>query len=106
MRKEKILDLARGYWGRSKNCNVLARTRVEKGLGYAYRDRKVNKRKSRELWVQQINAGAREYGVSYSQLVSGLQRGGVDVNRKVMADLARNEPVSFKVLVDISRLFF
>ena len=105
MRKEKILDLARGYYGRGKNCNVLARERVEKGLGYAYRDRKVKKREARTAWVMQLNAGGREHGVSYSRLVAGLNRAGVEVNRKVMADLARNEPLSFRTLAEVAKLF-
>lgn len=105
MRKEKILDLARGFWGRNKNCNKLARMKVEKGLVYQYRDRKVKKREMRSLWVQNTNAAAREYDLSYSKLAHGLTEANVMLNKKVLADLARHEPWSFGACVQIAKLY-
>ena len=99
-RRKKILKLAKGYRGRSKNNLRLASERVEKGLQYAYRDRRAKKRAFRSLWIQRINAGAREHGMTYSQLMNGLNRAESGIDRKVLSDLATNEPAAFKSLVD------
>ena len=94
------MRLAKGYYGRRKNVWTVAKNAVEKGLLYAYRDRKVKKREFRALWIQRINAGAREHGLSYSQLMGGLKKVGIELNRKVLADLALNHPVAFKGIVE------
>ena len=94
------MRLAKGYYGRRKNVWTVAKNAVEKGLLYAYRDRKVKKREFRALWIQRINAGAREHGLSYSQLMGGLKKAGIELNRKVLADLALNHPAAFKGIVD------
>ncbi|WBA42942.1 50S ribosomal protein L20 [Hymenobacter canadensis] len=99
-RRKKIMRLAKGYYGRRKNVWTVAKNAVEKGLLYAYRDRKVKKREFRALWIQRINAGAREHGMSYSQLMGGLKKVGIDLNRKVLADLALNHPAAFKGIVE------
>ncbi|MGI4865503.1 MAG: 50S ribosomal protein L20 [Janthinobacterium lividum] len=99
-RRKKIMRLAKGYYGRRKNVWTVAKNAVEKGLLYAYRDRKVKKREFRALWIQRINAGAREHGLSYSQLMGGLKRAGIDLNRKVLADLALNHPAAFAGIVE------
>ena len=87
-RRKKILKQAKGYFGRRKNVYTVAKNAVEKALSYAYRDRKVKKRKFRELWIQRINAGAREHGISYSEFMGLLKKNNIDLNRKVLADLA------------------
>lgn len=94
------MRLAKGYYGRRKNVWTVAKNAVEKGLLYAYRDRKVKKREFRALWIQRINAGAREHGLSYSQLMGGLKKAGIELNRKVLADLALNHPIAFKGVVE------
>ena len=99
-RHKKILKLAKGYRGRNKNNFRIAIERVEKGLQYAYRDRRVRKRTFRNLWVQRINAGTRMHGVKYSQFINGLSKAGIAVDRKMLADLAVHEPDAFKALVD------
>ena len=99
-RRKKILKAAKGYWGRRKNVYTVAKNAVEKGMQYAYRDRKVKKREFRKLWILRINAGAREHGMSYSQLMGGLKKANIDLNRKVLADLAMNHPEAFKAVVD------
>lgn len=99
-KRKKVLKLAKGYRGRSKNNIRLALERVEKGLQYAYRDRRVRKRTFRQLWIQRINAGARENGLTYSKFMSGLSKAGIEVDRKILADLAVREPEAFKSLVD------
>ncbi len=99
-RRKKILKSAKGYWGRRKNVYTIAKNAVEKGMQYAYRDRKVKKREFRKLWILRINAGAREHGLSYSQLIGGLKKANIDLNRKVLADLAMNHPEAFKAVVD------
>jgi len=99
-RKKRILKLAKGYFGRRKNVWTVAKNAVEKGLGYQYRDRKTKKRAFRSLWIMRINAGARLHGMSYSQLMGALHKKNVDLNRKVLADLAMNEPDTFKAIVD------
>lgn len=102
-RHKKVLKLAKGYRGRSSTCYRIALQRVEKALQYAYRDRRNKKRDFRGLWIQRINAGARELGMTYSSLINGLTKAGVQVDRKVMADMAMNAPVAFKALVDRAR---
>ncbi len=99
-RRKKILKAAKGYWGRRKNVYTVAKNAVEKGRQYAYRDRRVKKREFRKLWILRINAGAREHGLSYSQLMGGLKKSNIDLNRKVLADLAMNHPDAFKAVVD------
>ena len=99
-RRKKIMRLAKGYYGRRKNVWTVAKNAVEKGLLYAYRDRKVKKREFRALWIQRINAGAREHGLSYSQLMGGLKKAGIELNRKVLADLALNHSAAFKGIVE------
>lgn len=99
-RKKKILKLAKGYFGRRKNVWTVAKNAVEKGLQYQYRDRKAKKREFRALWIQRINAGARLHGMSYSQLMGALAKKDVQLNRKVLADLAMNEPDTFKAIVE------
>ena len=99
-RRKKILKQAKGYFGRRKNVYTVAKNAVEKALSYAYRDRKVKKRKFRELWIQRINAGARENDLSYSQFMGMLKKHNIDLNRKVLADLAMNQPEVFKSLVE------
>jgi large subunit ribosomal protein L20 len=94
------MRLAKGYYGRRKNVWTVAKNAVEKGLLYAYRDRKTKKREFRALWIQRINAGARQYGMSYSQLMGGLKKAGIELNRKVLADLALNHPEAFKGIVE------
>jgi large subunit ribosomal protein L20 len=99
-RRKKILKLTRGYWGARKNVWTVAKNTLEKGLTYAYRDRKAKKRDFRALWIQRINAGVREHGMSYSQFMGAIHAKGVDLNRKVLADLAMNHPAAFKAVVD------
>ncbi|MDU0370153.1 MULTISPECIES: 50S ribosomal protein L20 [Hymenobacter] len=99
-RRKKVMRLAKGYYGRRKNVWTVAKNAVEKGLLYAYRDRKVKKREFRALWIQRINAGAREHGLSYSQFMGGLKKAGIELNRKVLADLALNHPEAFKGIVE------
>lgn len=92
--------MAKGYFGRRKNVWTVAKNAIEKGLVYAYRDRKAKKRDFRSLWIQRINAGAREHGLSYSALMGALKKANIDLNRKVLADLAMNHPEAFKSIVD------
>ncbi len=99
-RRKKIIKSAKGYWGRRKNVWTVAKNAVEKGMQYAYRDRKVKKREFRALWIQRINAGAREHGMSYSVLMGKLKDAKIDLNRKVLADLAMNHPDAFKAVVE------
>lgn len=99
-KRKKILKQAKGYWGRRSNVWTVAKNAVEKGMVYSYRDRRQKKREFRKLWIQRINAGAREHGLSYSQLMGALKTSGIDINRKVLADLAMNEPAAFKAVVD------
>ena len=98
-RHKKLLKAAEGYRGRSKNAFRIAIEKVEKGLQYAYRDRRVRKRNFRALWIQRINAGVREHGLTYGRFINGLKLLGVEVDRKVLADLAVTEPEAFQVLV-------
>ena len=99
-RRKAILKAAKGYFGRRKNVHTVAKNAVEKGMQYAYRDRKNKKRTFRALWIQRINAGTRQYGMSYSQFMGKVQANGIELNRKVLADLAMNHPDAFKAVVD------
>ena len=99
-RHKKVLKQAEGYRGRSKNVYKAAIERVEKGLQYAYRDRRVRKRSFRGLWIQRINAGARQHGLTYSQFMNGMKRAGIELDRKVLSDIAVREPLAFKTLVE------
>ena len=99
-RKKKIFKLAKGYFGRRKNVWTVTKNAVEKALTYAYRDRKVNKRNFRSLWIQRINAGVREYGLSYSEFMGLLKKKDIKLNRKVLADLAMNHKEVFKTIVE------
>ena len=99
-RRKKILKSAKGYFGRRKNVNTVAKNAVEKGMQYAYRDRKNKKRTFRALWIQRINAGARMYGMSYSKFMGKIHANGIELNRKVLADLAMNHPDAFKGVID------
>jgi large subunit ribosomal protein L20 len=99
-RRKKVLNMAKGYWGSRSKVFTVAKNTVEKGLQYAYRDRKVKKREFRGLWIQRINAGARQHGISYSQLIGKLAAKNIGLNRKVLADLAMNHPEAFKAVID------
>ncbi len=99
-RRKKIIKLAKGYFGARKNVWTVAKNAVEKGLTYAYRDRKNKKREFRALWIQRINAGAREYGMSYSQFMGALHKSDLNLDRKVLADLAMNHPDAFKQVLE------
>ena len=99
-RHKKVLKLAEGYVGRSSTAYRPALERVEKALQYAYRDRRNKKRAFRGLWIQRINAATREHGMTYSQFMNGIIKAGIEMDRKVMADLATREPAAFKALVD------
>ena len=99
-RRKKILKQAKGFFGRRKNVWTVAKNAVDKAMLYAYRDRKVNKRNFRALWITRINAGARQHGMSYSQFMGALKKNQIELNRKVLADLAMNQPEAFKALVD------
>ncbi len=99
-RRKKVMKQAKGYFGRRKNVWTVAKNAVEKGMQYAYRDRKVKKREFRALWIQRINAAAREHGLSYSQFIGLLKAKNIDIDRKVLADLAMNHPEAFKAVVD------
>lgn len=99
-RHKKIIKMAKGYQGRNNNCYRIAVEKVEKGLQYAYRDRRNKKRNFRALWIQRINAGAREHGLTYSRFIDGLNKAGIEMDRKVLADLAMNQPAGFKAIVD------
>lgn len=99
-RHKKVLKKAEGYYGRRKNTIRIAKQAVEKAQQYAYRDRKNRKRTFRALWIQRINAAARMHGLTYGRFIDGLGKAGVEVDRKVLADLAVNEPDAFKALVE------
>tara|TARA_Y100001978_G_scaffold176325_1_gene169137 strand:- start:668 stop:1021 length:354 start_codon:yes stop_codon:yes gene_type:complete len=98
-RRGKIIKAAKGYFGRRKNVYTVAKNAVEKALSYAYRDRKNKKREFRALWIQRINAGARLNGMSYSKMINLLNKSNVEINRKVLADLAMNHPETFSDIV-------
>lgn len=98
-RRKKVLKMAKGSFGRRKNVWTVAKNSVEKGLQYAYRDRKNKKRTMRGLWIQRINAAVREEGMTYSVFMGKLSAKGIDINRKTLADLAMNEPEAFKAIL-------
>ena len=99
-KRKKILKLTRGYYGARKNVWTVAKNTWEKGLTYAFRDRRNKKRTFRALWIQRINAAAHLEGFSYSRLMGALHKNGIEINRKVLADLAMNHPETFKAIVD------
>ena len=99
-RRKKILKQAKGYFGRRKNVHAVAKNAVDKGLQYAYRDRRQKKRNFRALWIQRINAGARLHGMNYSEFMGKVNSKGIELNRKTLADLAMNHPDAFKAVVD------
>jgi len=99
-RRKKILKQAKGYWGRRKNVYTVAKNAVERGLQYAYRDRKARKRNFRSLWIQRINAACREHGMSYSEFMGRVNDKNIELNRKVLADLAMNHPDAFKAVIE------
>jgi large subunit ribosomal protein L20 len=99
-RRKKIMKLAKGYFGRRKNVWTIAKNAVEKAMQYSYRDRKTKKRNFRSLWITRINAASRLYGMSYSQFMGKIKSKKIDLNRKVLADLAMNNPETFKAIID------
>lgn len=99
-RRKKILKAAKGYFGRRKNVHTVAKNAVEKGMVYAYQGRKQKKRNFRGLWIQRINAATREHGMSYSTFMGKVAKNNIELNRKVLADLAMNDPQAFKAVVD------
>ncbi len=98
-RRKRILSMAKGYWGRRGNIYTVAKHAVEKGLQYQYRDRRARKRQFRRLWIARINAAARINGTTYSRLIGGLRKSEIELNRKVLADLAMNDPSAFEQVV-------
>lgn len=102
-RHKKVLQRASGFRGRSSTAYRIALQRVEKSLQYAYRDRRTRKRDFRRLWIQRINAGAREHGLTYSQFMGGLAKAGIDLDRKVLSDIVVREPDAFQALVEAAR---
>ncbi|MEL4308251.1 50S ribosomal protein L20 [Joostella sp. CR20] len=99
-RRKKVLKQAKGYYGRRKNVWTVAKNAVEKAMSYSYRDRRNKKRTFRALWITRINAGARLHGMSYSQFMGGVKAANIELNRKVLADLAMNHPEAFKAIVE------
>jgi large subunit ribosomal protein L20 len=99
-RRKKVIKAAKGYFGRRKNVHTVAKNAVEKAMQYSYIGRKQKKRNFRSLWIQRINAGVREHGISYSTFMGGISKKGIALNRKVLADLAMNHPEAFKAVVD------
>jgi large subunit ribosomal protein L20 len=97
---KKVLKAAKGFYGRRKNTIRIAKQAVEKAMQYAYRDRKVRKRNFRALWIQRLNAAVREHGLTYSRFIDGLTKAGIEVDRKVLADLAMHEPAAFSAVVE------
>lgn len=102
-RHKKVLELAKGYRGRNSTNYRIALEKVEKALRYAYRDRRNKKRDFRGLWIQRINAGAREHGLTYSELIHGLKKAGIEVDRKVLSDIATREPETFAAILEQAR---
>ena len=98
-RRKKVMKQAKGYFGRRKNVWTVAKNAVEKAMSYSYRDRRAKKRTFRSLWITRINAGARQHGMSYSQFMGGMKKSGIELNRKVLADLAMNHPEAFEAIV-------
>lgn len=99
-RHKKIIKMAKGYRGRSKNCYSIALRRVQKALQYAYRDRRVRKRDFRKLWIQRINAAVRQHGLTYSQFMGLALKMNLGADRKILADMAMNQPEAFKIIVE------
>jgi len=99
-RRKKVIKQAKGYFGRRKNVWTVAKNAVDKAMLYAYRDRRNKKRTFRALWITRINAGARQYGMSYSQFMGKIKANKIELNRKVLADLAMNNPEAFKAIVE------
>jgi len=99
-RRKRMMKFAKGYFGRKKNVWTVAKNQIEKSWLYAYRDRKQRKRQFRRLWIQRINAGARQHGMSYSAFMGKVHENNIELNRKVLADLAMNHPEAFKAVVD------
>ena len=99
-RHKKVIKAAKGYRGRNNNVYKVAIEKVEKGLQYAYRDRRNRKRSFRALWIQRINAGAREHGLTYGTFMHGMKKAGIELDRKVLADMAATDPAAFKAVVD------
>ena len=102
-RRKKVLDAAKGYFGRRKNVHTVAKNAVEKAMQYAYIGRKQKKRNFRSLWIQRINAGVREHGMSYSTFMGAVSKKGIALNRKVLADLAMNHPEAFNIIKNIKK---
>jgi len=102
-RHKKVLKMAKGYRGRAKNCIRVAIEKVEKALRYAYRDRRNKKRDFRGLWIQRINAAVREHGMIYSQFMGGLKKAGIDLNRKMLSEIAIHDANAFKDIVDTAK---
>ena len=100
---KKVLAQAKGFYGRRKNTIRIAKQAVEKSLQYAYRDRKNRKRNFRALWIQRINAAVREHGLTYGRFIDGLNKAGIEIDRKVLSDLAIHEPQAFAALVEKSK---
>ena len=101
-RRRKVLAQAKGYWGRRGNVYTVAKHSVEKGMQYAYRDRRARKRQFRRLWIARINAAARQNGTTYSRLIAGLNKASVPLNRKVLADLAVHDKAAFTAVVELA----
>jgi large subunit ribosomal protein L20 len=99
-RRRRVLQLARGYWGARSKVWTIAKNHVEKGLTHAYRDRRLKRRNFRRLWIVRINAAARLNGTTYSRLIDGMKKKNIGINRKVLAEIAMNEPTVFKMIVD------
>ena len=99
-RRKSFMKLAKGYFGRRKNVWTVAKNAIEKGLNYAYEGRKQKKRNFRSLWIARINAGARQHGLSYSQFMGAVHKSGIELNRKVLADLAMHDEAAFKAIFD------
>jgi large subunit ribosomal protein L20 len=99
-RRRRVLKLAKGYWGERSNVWTVAKNHVEKGLTHAFRDRRLKKRNYRRLWIVRINAAARLNGTTYSRLIDGLHKSGININRKVLADIAMREPAMFTMIVN------
>jgi large subunit ribosomal protein L20 len=102
-RRKKLLKLAKGYYGRAKNCLRVAVEKIEKALRYAYRDRRTRKRDMRALWIQRINAAARSHGIVYSQLINGMKKANIIIDRKVLSDIAITEPKAFEAVVQAAK---
>ncbi len=98
-RRKKVLDQTKGFWGRRKNVFTVAKNALEKSLTYAYRDRRKKKIEFRALWIQRINAAVREHGMSYSEFMGKINKKGIELNRKALADLAMNHPDAFRAIV-------